>query len=117
MIIFSVYQTGKSEQTNRANHAVVRNTYPGLVGCRGVYKGEEERGFITSDDQLGRRLAKDYHQESYLELGYKGIWYLIETATGDIMATYRGIREISKAEAEKQEAYTEVNGKYYMGVL
>lgn len=117
MIIFSVEQTELNSLDNNSNtleaskRLAKEGTYTILTG---VYKGTEELSFITNQVELGRELAREFNRERYLERGHYGIWYLIETQTGNILDTFKTIKEVSKDKALASDNYTVLNGRYYL---
>lgn len=118
MIIFSVEQANICTRQNieaiiKATKLLKENgTYHTLMG---VYKGIEEVSFITNQVELGQQLARDFNQESYLERGHYGYWYLIETKSGQIIDTFKTLKEVTKEQAKQIDNYSILNGKYYVG--
>ncbi len=116
MIIFSVEQAGLSERENmyaqiEATELLSQGPYAVM---HGVYLSKEEPSFITPQVEVGRRLAQDFNQECYFERGHYGVWYLIDTMTGDIIDTFKTIKEVSREVAEASENYSILDGKYYI---
>lgn len=82
----------------------------------GVYKGKSETSFITTNKEVALELAKLNNQESYLELGAKGYWYLIDTFTGKQLDYFKTIKWMPEDVALKYDNYTLFHGEYYVGV-
>lgn len=120
MLIFSVDRSDRTQADNKeANYhtQLVLEQYGAKydVGM-GVYKGQSETCYILSSHEvLGAELAKKYKQESFLEKGKYGIWYLVQTSTGKVLDYYKTIQEVSEQEAVSSDAYTFYNNKYYKG--
>ena len=116
MIIFSVEQAALNRLNNNSNtleasKRLGKGTYTILTG---VYKGTEELSFITTNVDLGRELAIEFNQECYLERGHYGIWYLIDTQTGNILDYFKTIKEVPKDKALATDNYTMLDGRYYL---
>ena len=118
MIIFSVEKSNYSARDNAfSNEEAVQilgenGSYQTLTG---VYQGQKETSYLTSQVELGRELAAAFKQDCYLERGHYGYWYLIETKSGKILRTFKTIKEVDKDKALSSEYYTLLNGKYYIG--
>ena len=119
MIIFSVERFDRSNIDNSSatlEASKILAKSGGYNIMTGVYKGHEERAFITEQVELGRQLAREYGQESYLEQGHYGYWYLIDTMSGDILEIFKTIKNVSKEVAENTDNYNVLNGAYYIAV-
>lgn len=119
MIIFSVEQASQHPVDNQANSMEMLN-HLRFVNAKyavleGVYKGIRETSFITNQFDLGRTAAKSYNQESYLERGHKGVWYLVDTQSDTILDWFRTICEVSEEEAKRHDSYSVMEGKFYVG--
>ena len=117
MIIFSVEQAELHPRENMASTVYAskelgkEGTY---VAVDGVYKGQSEVSFLTSQVELGKNLAREFRQECHLERGYYGIWYLVDTATDKVLDAFKTIKEVSRERALASECYTQVGDKYYL---
>lgn len=117
MIIFSVEQANQSPLNNMAANceaADVLSQNGTYHVMNGRYKGQDELSIMTSQVELAKQLATAYNQECYFERGHYGYWYLIDTKTDAIIDTFKTIKEVDKATALKQDAYTMYKGRYYV---
>lgn len=121
MIIFSATKQGSWLADDLASDLRVLNEADAagidIEVIEGCYKGEMELAFITSNVEFGRMQAKKYKQESYLERGHYGVWYLIETETGNILQSFDKIVEVPKDRALKSDGWSKIDDKYYLGVF
>lgn len=117
MIIFSAMKSDRSHEENVLADRMARDTMKdNFQVMAGVYKEDVEVSYITRDTELGRKLARDYRQETYLERGHRGFWYLVETKTDKVIDWYQTIREVSEEEARKHDSYSILDGRFYLGV-
>jgi len=114
MIIFSAELASLSARENLMRTAEAEEVLGQCQTGTGVYQGTQETCLITSQTGLGKELARGFEQECYLERGHYGVWYLVETASGAILDTFKTIKEVTKERAEQEDNYTIMNGKYYL---
>lgn len=117
-IIFSVFKNTTSEATNHSIHSKVAAFLMAadidFTEVNGVYKGHSELSFVVSHSErrLVEILVEKFSQESFLLIRGNGYTYL-EYADGssDRLGKWS---EVSEAQAKEQDAYTEVDGTYYV---
>lgn len=114
MIIFSVEQANVSDRENLQANEEATDLLNRPYVMTGVYKGQTEVSYMTSQVKLGKQLSKDFNQDCYLERGHYGVWYLIETKSDKILDTFKTIKEVTKDVALRSEYYSILNGKYYL---
>jgi hypothetical protein len=88
-----------------------------LRGCKwgfGAYRGVQENNLIIPVDLLNfaQYLATRFGQESYLLVTNKGA-HVLDSLTGVALLSGRW-EEVSESEAKQQEAWTNVDGNYYV---
>jgi hypothetical protein len=111
MIIFSTAQGAKQTVDSMED---VMITLKGIAQAFSYYKGQTEQSFITNDHENARMLIKKYKQESYLEKGHYGYWYLIDGQTDKVLEIFKTLKEVSKDTAIRSKGFTELNGRYYI---
>lgn len=118
MILVSTYQSTADEGTNLTNFLQeMGNLDAAGIQFRvanGYWKGGDELTFLIKNKEVGRALAETYNQDAYLERGHYGYWYLIDTASGRVIDWFKSIVEVK--DTAGLDCYTELGGKYYVGV-
>ena len=112
MIIFSTANGIK--QTEASLKDVMYTLGSNFEVVYGVYEGINEVSFMTTNVKQGIELAKKYKQDTYLERGHRGIWYVIDTLTGAAIEAYKYLTEVPKDEAIASKNYSIYNNKYYI---
>ena len=117
MIIFSVERPGADNAKAHTEVLVfaAKDTTHGWRELEGIYQGVAEGSYLTTNDDKAKELAAKYNQDSYLERGHYGYWYLIETTTGQVIKTFAGIREVDKPTAAGQD-HTKMGSRYFVAV-
>lgn len=121
-IIFSVEQANKSREENQFNNAEARRTLENFgmtfIEIQGVYKGTSEVSFMVFHsnkyvEQTVKQIVKTYNQESILNIDSNNQAYL-EFFNGEKNMELGRWNEVSKDYAEKQKAYSVIQGRYFL---
>lgn len=122
VLIFSVYQSNKPNKTNVNNHNGVRNILKThnipFKTVEGVYKNTPETSFIVNVDQIEmvQDMCSRFNQECYLERFSDNSCQLVYP--DGTRANIGQMRQVSKAQAVKHDAYTfdPRNDSYWVAV-
>lgn len=90
--------------------------------ARGRYNGFDEQSFGVWTDggdsdslDMLRDLARDYGQETVVEIGPSRDAYLIDLTTEKDLSVYAGQwKEVTYAEAKRRDGYTEIDGRFWI---
>ena len=122
IVIISAERVDKDVRQNAYAHAelsdVLRNLGIRHAEAQGCYKAHKELSYvcIAADDitlNNLRKLAKYFDQECILVANEYRDTYLDDVADGSRHDLNGRLCEVTKVYAEKQEAYTILNDKYY----
>ena len=119
IMIFSVFKNGGNfldETDHESIVGLLRERGVKFQQCNGVYKGVKEKSFLVSAKHrdLILEIAKQYKQESVMYSGPDRFSFLEFLKPGGGTLPIGTLKQVSKVEAVNYDAYTEIDGTYYI---